>query len=274
MTPEFELKEQYSIDELLEIMAFLRSDEGCAWDRAQNHESIRKNVLEEAYEVVETIDNNDMEGLCEELGDLLMQVVFHAQMAKEAGTFEFNDVVTGICRKLIRRHTHLFGADRAETPDAVLNNWEKNKQKERAARNYQSRLDDVPKTLPALTRSFKIQQKASRAGFDWPEATGALAKVHEELAEIEACFNQSDSNLNERVEEEVGDLLFAVVNYSRLLKVDPETALMRAAGKFARRFRQIEKTVSRQGSELEQLSLEELDTIWDQVKEQERKNDP
>lgn len=267
MTKKIELKDHYSISELLEIMAFLRSDKGCPWDRAQNHESIRKNVLEEAYEVVEAIDDRDMAGLCEELGDLLMQVVFHAQMAEEAGIFNFADVVTGISRKLIRRHTHLFGDDQAATPEAVLDTWEKNKQKEKAVKNYQSRLDDVPKTLPALTRSFKIQQKASRAGFDWPEASGALAKIHEELAEIDACAGQPAL-----VEEEVGDLLFAVVNYSRLLKVDPETALMRAAGKFANRFRQVETKAAQAGNELEQMTLAEMDSIWDQVKEQEREN--
>lgn len=266
MKHRIELKDHYSMAELLEIMAFLRSDEGCPWDRAQNHESIRKNLLEEAYEVVETIDDHNMDGLREELGDLLMQVVFHAQMAHEAAVFDFDDVVSGICRKLITRHTHLFGDDVAKTPEAVLDNWEKNKQKEKekTGRSHQSRLDDVPKTLPALARSFKIQQKASRAGFDWPDPAGALAKVHEELGEIEACLGQGDSS---RIEDEVGDLLFAAVNYARLLKVDPEMALMRSAAKFVRRFKHLEGRVAQRGGEMEAMTLDELDALWDEAKQ-------
>lgn len=215
--------------------------------------------------MVETIDDHNMDGLREELGDLLMQVVFHAQMAREADIFSFDDVVTGICRKLITRHTHLFGDDVAGTPEAVLDNWEKNKLKEKATRNYQSRLDDVPKTLPALSRSYKIQQKASRAGFDWPDPAGALAKVHEELGEIAACVDQGDPA---KIEDEVGDLLFAAVNYARLLKVDPEMALMRSAAKFARRFRHLEGRIAQQGGEMEAMTLAELDALWDEAKQQ------
>ncbi len=265
MRRSFDLKDHYSIEELLEIMAFLRSDDGCPWDRVQTHESIRKNLLEEAYEVVEAIDDQDPAAMREELGDLLMQVVFHAQLGREAGTFDFDEVVTGICRKLISRHTHLFGEDQADSPEAVLDNWEKNKQKEKAKKRYESLLDDVPKTLPALARSVKIQQKASRVGFDWPDPSGALAKIHEELAEIDSSICQGSP---ERIEDEVGDLLFAVVNYARLLKVDPETALSRTARKFTRRFKHIEKEVSRQGRTLMDLDLDRLDQLWDAAKQQ------
>jgi len=265
MKHAIELKDHYRMEDLLEIMAFLRSDQGCPWDRVQTHESIRKNLLEEAYEVAEAIDDQDPAALREELGDLLMQVVFHAQMGSEANTFCFDDVVTGICRKLITRHSHLFGEDTADTPEAVLVNWEKNKQKEKAAKNYESLLDDVPKTLPALARSCKIQQKASRVGFDWPDPSGALAKVHEELAEIEDSLGQDDIG---KVEEEVGDLLFAVVNYARLLHVDPETALARSARKFTRRFKHIEKMAADQGGSLEGRTLAQMDELWDDAKRQ------
>lgn len=257
------LKDRYQMEELLEIMAFLRSDQGCPWDRVQTHESIRKNLLEEAYEVAEAIDDQNPDGLREELGDLLMQITFHAQMGSEAGSFDFSDVVTGICRKLITRHTHLFGEDTAETPEAVLLNWEKNKQKEKAFKNYESLLDDVPKTLPALARSCKIQQKASRVGFDWPDPSGALAKVHEELAEIEFSLDHEDQG---KVEEEVGDLLFAVVNYARMLHVDPEGALTHSARKFTRRFKHIEQAVAGNGVSMTDMSLEQLDALWDEAK--------
>jgi len=263
MSHDIELKDRYQMEELLEIMAFLRSDQGCPWDRVQTHESIRRNLLEEAYEVAEAIDDQDPEGLREELGDLLMQVVFHAQLGCEAGAFDFDDVVTGICRKLITRHSHLFGQDTADTPEAVLVNWEKNKQKEKAAKNYQSLLDDVPKTLPALARSCKIQQKASRVGFDWPDPSGALAKVHEELAEIEESLNHQDFG---KVEEEVGDLLFAAVNYARLLHIDPEAALTRSARKFTRRFQHMERSVAGQGGNLPAMTLEQMDALWDEAK--------
>lgn len=263
MPHPIELKDRYQMDELIEIMAFLRSDQGCPWDRVQTHESIRKNVLEEAYEVVEAIDDQDPAGLREELGDLLMQVVFHAQMGQEAGAFDFTDVVTGICRKLITRHSHLFGDDQADTPEAVLVNWEKNKQKEKAAKNYESLLDDVPKTLPALAKSCKIQQKAARVGFDWPDPSGALAKVHEELAEIEASLDHGNAG---EVEEEVGDLLFAAVNYARLLHVDPEIALAKSARKFTRRFKHIERMVAENGSQMTDMNLEQLDQLWDEAK--------
>jgi tetrapyrrole methylase family protein/MazG family protein len=262
MSQQIELKDHYKMEELLEIMAFLRSDQGCPWDRVQTHESIRKNVLEEAYEVVEAIEDQNIAGLREELGDLLMQVVFHAQMGHEAGTFDFDEVVSGICRKLITRHSHLFGEDQADTPEAVLLNWEKNKQKEKAGRAVKSLLDDVPKTLPALAKSCKIQQKASRVGFDWPDSSGALAKVHEELSEIEASLDHGE----DKIEEEVGDLLFAVVNYARLLHVDPEVALGRSARKFIRRFQHIEQAVARDGSQMIDQNPEQLDALWNDAK--------
>lgn len=262
MSEKIELKDRYRMDELLEIMAFLRSDQGCPWDKVQTHESIRKNVLEEAYEVVEAIDDHQVAGLQEELGDLLMQVVFHAQLGSEEGTFDFDDVVTGICRKLITRHSHLFGDDQADTPEAVLLNWEKNKLKEKAGDKYESLLNGVPKTLPALAKSCKIQQKASRAGFDWPDASGALAKMHEELAEIEMSLDHGDDKL----EEEVGDLLFAAVNYSRLLHVDPEVALGRAARKFIRRFQHIERVVALDCGQMTEMNLVQLDELWDDAK--------
>ena len=260
-------KNEFTVAELLDLMAFLRSEQGCPWDREQTHGSLRQNLLEEAYEVIAAIESGQPDRLCDELGDVLMQVVFHAQMAAEDGTFTFSDVVTAICNKLISRHTHIFGPDRASTPDAVIANWEKNKKLEKGLESQTQVLLDVPRTLPALQRSYKVQQKAAQVGFDWAEADGPRQKIEEELAEIQAAPNQ------ERLEDELGDLLFSAVNYARHLKVQPEMALNRATEKFIRRFAALEALAESRQLKLGTLPLAELDRLWDTVKQDEKGGD-
>lgn len=272
----FIIKDHYEFGELLDIMAFLRSDRGCPWDRVQTHDSLRKNLLEEAYEAIDAIDGGKPERLCDELGDVLMQVVFHAQLAMEEGTFTIEDVIGAICRKLISRHTHLFGDDQADTPEAVIANWEKNKLKEKGLQNQSQVLTDVPRSLPALQRSYKVQQKAAQVGFDWDDASGPLDKISEELQEIDQCLKEShqavhDGRLDPEAADralagEVGDLLFAVVNYARHLKVQPEMALNVTTDKFIRRFTSLEEMACQHGQDLSEMSLSEMDLLWDRVK--------
>lgn len=275
----FTLKEHYTLDELLVIMAFLRSEQGCPWDRVQNHDSLRKNLLEEAYETIDAIDSGSPERLCDELGDVLMQIVFHAQIAREAGAFDFTDIVTAISRKLISRHTHLFGDDHADTPDAVLENWEKNKRREKGLKTQSQVLTDVPRSLPALQRSYKVQQKAAQVGFDWDDPAGPRAKIDEELDEIEqsvrdgrratADGSMDEAAANRLVAGEIGDLLFAVVNYARHLHIQPEMALDQSTEKFIRRFAAIEQLATERGQILDDLTLSGLDQLWDEVKQKE-----
>ena len=262
------LKDNYTIDELLEIMSFLRSEQGCPWDREQTHQSLRENMIEEAYETVDAIDSGSPERLCDELGDVLMQVVFHAQMASEQNRFNFSDVVAAVCRKLITRHTHLFGSDQASTAEAVIDNWEKNKKREKGHKNQTQVLQDVPKTLPALQRSYKIQQKAAHVGFDWSDVSGPQQKIMEELKEIEVAIQQRDKLPKDSLESEVGDLLFSVVNYARHLRIQPELALNRSTEKFISRFAAMEKMTSAKGG-LENMTLDQMDALWNAVKQEE-----
>ncbi len=214
--------------------------------------------------MIDAIGSGKPDRLCDELGDVLMQVVFHAQMAQEAGAFTFSDVVTAICNKLISRHTHIFGPDRAATPDAVIANWEKNKKREKGLDSQTQVLLDVPRALPALQRSYKVQQKAAQVGFDWDKADGPRQKIEEELAEIKEAFDQ------DRLEDELGDLLFSVVNYARHLKVQPELALNRSTEKFIRRFAALEARAEAGNLKLGTLSLSEMDRLWDDVKQDEK----
>ncbi|HAL74665.1 MAG TPA: nucleoside triphosphate pyrophosphohydrolase [Clostridiales bacterium] len=277
----FKLKDHYSIQEFIDIMAFLRSDQGCPWDKVQTHTSLRKNLIEEAYEAIDAIDSGDPDRLCDELGDVLMQVVLHAQLAMEDGKFNFDDVVTTISRKMISRHTHIFGDDHAETPDQVINTWEKNKLKEKGFQNQSQVLADVPLSLPALQRSYKVQQKASQVGFDWDDASGPRDKISEELMEIELELHTTHQavqdglltpeNADLQVAAEMGDLLFAVVNYARHLKVQPEMALNKTTDKFIRRFARVEEMASLHGQTLEDMDLAAMDLLWEQVKLEEKR---
>ncbi len=253
-----------SMDRLLEIMAALRDPRrGCPWDLEQDFASIAPYTLEEAYEVADAIERNDLEALREELGDLLLQVAFHAQMAHEMGAFSFEDVAAGICDKMLRRHPHVFGDARVESAEAQTQAWEAIKAAEKAARGAGGgQLDDVPAALPALTRAEKFGRRAARIGFDWPDATGPRAKIDEELGELDAAIAAGAPP--ESLEAEIGDLLFSVANLARHHGVDPETALRRTNARFARRFRHVEGRLAQSGRT--QASLEELDVWWEEAK--------
>jgi tetrapyrrole methylase family protein/MazG family protein/ATP diphosphatase len=257
-----------SISRLVEIMAALRDPQGgCPWDLEQDFRSIAPYTLEEAYEVADAIERGDLGDLREELGDLLLQVVFHAQMAREQGAFDFDDVVRAICDKLVRRHPHVFGGEPVESAAAQTEVWERLKVQEKAAKGMGGLLDDVPLSLPALTRAAKLGRRASRAGFDWPDAAGPRRKVDEELAELdEALAGAGDQAA---VETEFGDLLFALVNYARHLGVDPEVALRRSNQKFVRRFRHVEQRLGAAGQSGPEAGLEQLDAWWEEAKERE-----
>ena len=252
---------RYQMDDLLRIMDLLRAPGGCPWDMAQTHRSIRQNMLEEAYEAADAIDRMDMDNLKEELGDVLLQVVFHASMAREAGAFGFDDVVDGICKKLVYRHPHVFGTVEAQDPDGALSAWDAQKRKEKGQSTAGDAMDSVARALPALTRAAKLQSKAAKAGFDWREVSPALDKLSEELEEFRTAVRE-DSN----VEEELGDLLFAAVKAGRFAGVDGEAALQGACEKFIRRFRAVEALAE---GPLDALDVPELEALWRRAKEQE-----
>jgi ATP diphosphatase len=258
-----------NLSRLLAVMARLRDPErGCPWDREQNFATIAPYTIEEAYEVAEAIAQNDMAALRDELGDLLFQVVFHARMAEEAGQFAFDDVAKAIAEKMVRRHPHVFGTTEIASAEAQTTAWEALKAAERRSRavaqgvdaaSY-SALDGVGVALPALTRAAKIQGRAARVGFDWPELAPVFDKIAEEIAEVRV--EVAEGGAIERVEDEVGDLLFAVVNLSRHLKIDPETALRNATSKFERRFRRVEKRLGESGRAPAEATLDEMETEW------------
>lgn len=250
------------ITPLTSIMARLRNpDGGCPWDLEQNFSSIAPYTIEEAYEVADAIERDDMEALQDELGDLLLQVVFHSQMASELGYFGMQDVIDGICDKMTRRHPHIFGDMDADTAGAVVANWESIKADERSGKADISALAGVAQALPALLRAQKVQKRAARTGFDWPDIDGAKAKIFEEIEEVEAATSVADQT------EEVGDLLFAVVNMSRFLDIDAEAALKAATTKFERRFRAME---AQAGAKFAELSLEEKEGHWQRAKAAEK----
>ncbi len=257
----FENKAEYGFEDLLRIMDILRGEGGCPWDREQTHESIRKNFIEEVYEACEAIDLKDNTLLCEELGDVLLQVVFHADMAEDEGAFDINDVCDGVCRKLILRHPHIFGDTKAGTSAEVLDNWEAIKRIEKVQKTYSDSIRQVAKSLPALMYAEKVQKKAKKAGFDWPDISGALDKIDEEKAELVWAMHGDGD-----VADELGDLLFAVVNTARFLDVDPEEALERASAKFVGRFCRMEELAGESG--LDGMSLEEMDRLWDRAKKE------
>ena len=258
------------IDQLTDIVAQLRGPGGCPWDREQTHASLRSALLEEAHEVVAAIDNRDDANLREELGDLLLQSVFHAQLAAEEGRFTFNDVAREIATKLVRRHPHVFAADHCADSAAVLQRWEEIKRAEKGDAAA-SALDGLPGGLPALLHAQKTQKKAARVGFDWPDVEPVFAKLHEEISELRAALTAPATDLLSpisAIEDELGDLLFTVVNLARKLHLDAETALHRSTRKFSARFRAVEQLASARGITLEKLTLAELDQLWDEVKRQ------
>ncbi len=254
------------ISALLQIMANLRDPNGgCPWDVEQDYRSISPYTIEEAYEVADAIDRNDMRDLQDELGDLLLQVVFHAQMAAEEGDFTFDDVVQSICDKMIRRHPHVYEKADGRDSDEQTVAWEEIKAAERASKGKDKArlLDDVPVGLPAMTRAIKLQKRAARVGFDWPHASDVIAKINEEAEELAEMIPTGNQD---RIEDEFGDLMFTLANLSRHLKVDPENALRRTNEKFRKRFMEIENHVDASNREFSDYSLEELEAIWQAAK--------
>lgn len=256
---DFQYKDSYDVNDLVEIVRILRSPGGCPWDAEQTHESIRRDFLEETYEVTEAIDEGSTEHLKEELGDVLLQVALHTRMEEEQGNFNLNDVADGVCKKLIYRHPHVFGDVSVSGTGEVLTNWDALKRKEKHQATHTDALNSVARSLPALWRAEKVQKKAKKAGFDWPDVSGALDKLSEELTEFKAAVAE-----NSNVEEELGDLLFSAVNAARFVKVDPETALQKATEKFIARFRRVEALAG--DRPMEDMDLAELDKLWEQAK--------
>jgi MazG family protein len=275
-----------AIQRLLDIMARLRDPQrGCPWDLEQSFKTIAPYTVEEAYEVADAIERDDLPSLRDELGDLLFQVVFHSQMAREQGAFSFDDVVNAICDKMERRHPHVFGSAQIENAEAQSVAWEEQKRRERAEKNA-SVLDDVPVALPALTRANKLGKRAAQVGFEWSDVNGALEKLDEEIAEFKAevrahfCLHADSSKhgeadphrgrQQERLAAEIGDVLFCVVNVCRYLKIDPEAALKSTNASFERRFRYVEQGLRAQGKTPQQATLAEMDQLWDEGKARER----
>lgn len=256
---DFQYKDSYDVNDLVEIVRILRSPGGCPWDAEQTHESIRRDFLEETYEVAEAIDEGSTEHLKEELGDVLLQVALHTRIEEEQGNFNLNDVSDGVCKKLIYRHPHVFGDVSVSGTGEVLTNWDALKRKEKHQATHTDALNSVARSLPALWRAEKVQKKAKKAGFDWPDVSGALDKLSEELTEFKAAVAE-----NTNVEEELGDLLFSAVNAARFVKVDPETALQKATEKFIARFRRVEELAG--DRPMEDMDLAELDKLWEQAK--------
>ena len=253
-------------ERLVEIMRRLRAPDGCPWDREQTHETLKPYLIEEAYEVLDAIDGGNDANLAAELGDVLLQVVFHAQMASEGGRFDVEDVSRAIVEKLERRHPHVFGDVRADTPEAVVENWEAIKETEKQEKDDQSKglLDDVPRHLPALLRAENLQKKAARVGFDWDRLEEVTTKAKEEVDEFIETLEREEAP--ERIREELGDLLFSIVNVARFVGVSPEDALTRTNQKFISRFRYIERKLEQQGTSLAEATLEQMDVLWEEAK--------
>ena len=249
----------YSFDDLCDVMRLLRSEGGCPWDIEQTHKSLRRDFIEETYEAIEAIDLDDMELLREELGDVLLQVVFHARIEEEQQNFNMGDVITELCTKLIHRHPHVFGEVKADTTAEVLSNWDKIKNDEKQRVTFTSRLKSVPVCLPALMRAQKVGKRASV--FDFPDAQSVLQKIKEEIAEVEEALDST-----ENLQEEIGDLLLAVTSLARKCGVDSEEALTRATEKFISRFEAVEAELDKMGKNFENTNLGELDAIWNQIK--------
>ena len=257
----FVRKPQYGYEDLLEIIRLLRSEDGCPWDKAQTHQSIRRGLLEEAYEAAEAIDNDDPVLLKEELGDVLMQVVFHADIESDAGRFTIDDVCDGVVKKLLFRHPHVFGSECEDSPESVLVSWDKLKRQEKGQKTVADSMDSVARSLPGLWRAEKLQNKAASAGFEWPAVQGALDKLEEEVAELRRAVEEGGD-----VPEELGDVLFAAVKVGRFCACDPEDAVNGTCEKFIRRFRAVENGAAAQGREVSQLSLEEMTALWNEAK--------
>lgn len=269
MIENFNFKERYNVNDLIDIVEILRSPNGCPWDIEQDHKSIRRDFLEETYEVIEAINKEDRDGLLEELGDVLLQVVFHTQIEREKNSFDLNDVADGVCKKMIERHPHVFGNVSAETSEQVLDNWDIIKKQTKKQKSQTESMLSIPREFPALMRADKVQKKAAKVGFDWDSVDGALDKVSEELAELKEAITMG---VVENANEELGDLLFSVVNVSRFINVDSEEALTNATDKFIDRFSKVEKMANDRGLNMKETELSELDKLWDEAKKVSKKD--
>ncbi len=263
MSVDFEIKDNYDINDFLRLVTVLRSPGGCPWDRKQTHESIKKNFIEETYEVVEAINKADAEGLKEELGDVLLQVAMHSEMESEKGSFDFNDVVNDICKKLVVRHPHVFGDAAAQSSDEALQNWDQVKLKTKGMKKQGEAMIKVPREFPALMRAQKVQEKAAKAGFDWDDINGAVDKLHEEIDELETALA---AGVGKDIEEEFGDVLFSCVNVSRFIGADSEEALTASTDKFIKRYLLVEKLAADEGLDMKTASIEEFDKLWNKAK--------
>lgn len=263
MENKFETKDYYEFYDLVEMINLLRAPGGCPWDMEQTHESIKKNLIEETYEVIEAINKADKTMLCEELGDVLMQVVFHAQMEAENQSFNIDDVADGVCKKLIERHPHIFGNTDVNGVSEVLYNWEVIKRKSKGHSTIGQSMLSVPKELPALMRSSKVQKKAANCGFDWPDMDGAIQKLDEEVVELKNAIASKNA---ENIQEEFGDVLFSVVNISRFLHLDAEESLSAASDKFIKRFIIVEELAESEGIDMKTVGLDKLNLLWDIAK--------
>lgn len=250
-------------EKLIEIMSTLRSPDGCPWDHEQSHTTLKKYLIEECYEVIDAIDHKNDENLCEELGDLLLQIVFHSQIAKEENRFNIDDVIQGISDKMIRRHPHVFSDKSVKNSSEVLENWDKIKDNEKKDQKEESCLDSIPQSLPALFESYKIGKKASKKGFDWPNTKGVIEKIEEELLELKESLERQKED---EIVEEFGDFLFSLSNLARHLQLDPEDALKKTNKKFRQRFSFIEKKIRIENQKIEEKSLGELEELWLQSK--------
>lgn len=260
-------------EKLVEIMARLRGPNGCPWDKQQDFNSLKPMLVEETYEVLEAVDNEDFEGLSEELGDLLLHVLFNARLAKEGGHFDINTVIDRISDKLIRRHPHVFGTESASTAEEVIRNWEAIKAREKAEKlknrtpEQRSLLEGIPSKLPAIHEAHQISSRAARVGFDWPDVEGIFEKLQEEVRELkEVIAEDNDKTRRERLEDEIGDMLFVMVNIARYLKIDSESALKRANRKFKARFQHMESELAQQGKTVEETTLDEMEALWQKAK--------
>ncbi|EOT2914318.1 nucleoside triphosphate pyrophosphohydrolase [Clostridium perfringens] len=262
-----DLGNKKDFQDLLDIIETLRNPGGCPWDREQTHESLKSALLEECYEVIDAIENEDEDALIEELGDVLLQVVFHASIGKEDGYFDIMDVIGGISNKMINRHTHVFGNEKANTSEQVLVNWDEIKKEEKGIKTLTEEMQNIAKSLPATTRAYKVQKKAKKVGFDWDDVNCAMDKVKEELNEIKEVYNCEDKSI---IEGEVGDLLFACINVARFLEVDGELALDKTIKKFIKRFSYIENEAIKNNKNLKDMTLEEMDKLWEEAKTSEK----
>lgn len=259
----FRQKDKYTMDDLLEIMRLLRSPEGCPWDREQDHHSIRKNFIEETCEACEAIDNEDTALLREELGDVLLQIVFHTEMEREAGNFDFGDVCDGICKKLIVRHPHIFSDVVASTPEEVLRNWDEIKKREKGQQTQAEALRSVPRTLPALMRSEKVQARAAKTGFDYPDMGSAFHDLQSEIGELAEALQSGNA---EEISDELGDVLFSAANVARFAKADSEQALGKSCDKFIRRFEKVEQIAAQRDVDMKKSGMDVLNDLWREAK--------